>query len=244
MENLKKIELACLYISHRLCFIDAEDHRLSDSDRANDLRKFAYSVPYDLNNRFVKHFLGKQAALDPLWLDKFYQQSKPEIKKIQGKYNYHECRVTCCASCHTGTSDVTRKELVGQRVLFNGIFICKSCAKLGTEIDKYNLDNRYFNGTGVYRNEGMANPDRSFLGFAGCKIMLKMTDGQIILTNNLFHITSLHKVFYENVKHRINCTLVWLNTFKKEELLKHITEEEYITIWPQLEKAAELGHNI
>lgn len=244
MGHLKMIELACLYLSHRLAFIDAEDHRLANTERANDLRKFAYSVRLDHNNRFVKYFMEKQAKMDALWLDKYYQQNKKQIKKIQGKYNYHECRVTCCASCHTGTSSVTRKELQSQRVLFGGIYICKSCSNLANNIDDFSLSNRYFTGKGVYRDEGLHRPGSSMLGFAGAKIMLKKTNGDIVITNSLFEIASLHNVFLERVKHRINCQMFWLRSFEKEDILKFITEKEYLTIGPQLESAEKLGHKI
>ena len=243
MDNLKRIELACLYISHRLALLDYTDLRNSNCERSESLRKPLRQIGFNIDNRFVKYFLNKQSKLDLTWIDKIFKKHRTDIKHIFGKYLYHPVNVTCCGSCHTGTSATTKQEIEVQRNRFDGVFICKDCENNALNIDKI-ADNYLFTGSGFYKNEGIRSKGTKYLGFGGSKIIMKKTNGDIVLTNNLFHITSLHKCFYEKIKHKINCELIWINTFKDEELKKHLTELEIKSIATHIKRCEELGHKI
>lgn len=242
--EIKKIEFACLYISHRLAFIDYKDLRNSDCERSKKLRNPIERIGYSLNNRFVKYFLNKQSKLDLLWMDKIYQKNRSDIKHIYGKYLFHNINVTCCGSCHTGTSSTTKQEIQLQRIKYEGVFICKSCEQTALNIDNTDVDKYLFDGRGFYKDHGIANPGRSFLGFGGSKLIIKKKNSEIKLTNNLIHSTSLHECFHDKVKHKINCELYWIRSFDNKELSKYLDKNEIENISEQIERAGELGHRV
>lgn len=242
--EIKKIELICLYASHRLAFIDSIDHRRESSERYNDLTKFIYQMGYDLDHRFFEYFLKKLEKLNLKWLDKYFKSDYDNIRKVVPSFYFHPVFCTTCDSCHSGCSSVSKDEITTQRNKYNGLYICLHCEGLANNINDLNTDVYFFNGTGVYEDSGLSNRYGKYLGFAGSRFVIKTKEKGIILTNNLFENKSLHKCFYDKVKHKINSEIFRVKDFKKETLLKHLTFIEINSIKDQLTKAEKLEHKI
>lgn len=247
---LKKYELACLYISHRLALIDSQDLRIkSDNEnivkRVNRIKRDLKYFSLDPENRFAKYYFDKYAKLDLNWIDKLFKKHYQDIKSLINYKNYfYPVNVTCCDSCHWGSSSTSKNEIEVQRTKFNGNFICKSCESKANNIDDTDIDTYYFTGTAAYRDDGIENPRNSLLGFGGARYIIKSNNGKIRLTNNLINIMSLHKCFYNIVKHKVNCEIFGVKSFENENLIKYLTKEEIYNIQDQLNKAKRLGHKI
>lgn len=255
INRFDKINLLSLHISFNLSVSDAIDLRGLDNERSGRLIELILHGSglniYDYKSQSKRYFDYYSAKYNCLGLEALKKLHKKKIKEIQAIYTYknqfhYGVNVTCCDSCHTGTSETTMKEIEGQREKYNGVFICLRCENVALNLSKSNVNELYFTGSAFYKfdwGSRLMNPNEKFLGFGGSKIILKHKKQGIILTNNLFHVKSLSPVFFDKVKDYINTEMHWVKNFKEETLKELLTCEEIKSIKPQLELIEKLGIN-
>lgn len=250
MSRIEKIKLLALNISFNMSLIDSKDLRFEDNDRTKSiLRDSLYGTPFHKDfaiKNYLEYYLNKNKEISIIDLRRLYLENKDKIQSIyvhKGIF-YYPVNVTCCGSCHTGTSSTTIEEIFEQRGKYNGDFICKRCEENALNISNSNVDKYYFTGTGFYKFDWgyrLMSSDSKGLGFGGSKIILKHNSQGIILTNNLFHITSLSGIFHDKIKDHINTQMFWVRDFSDKTLKEHLTDDEIFSIKSQILEAEKLG---
>lgn len=148
-------------------------------------------------------------------LDALYKNN-PEFKE----YRYPiQTQICICKSCNVGASSTSYDEILEQTKKF-GKFICRDCERT---VKSYTPNSKVFmDEAGYYRDEGVRPPGEKLLGFGG-RLFLINIEGEVRLTNNLIHVSSVSPLLSKYYKHKINAGIIQV---KNEEGVSSLVNED------------------